>query len=249
MYPFVIAATDYPSRPDNETSWHNISDFREKLALHLRPFKVVANIKVDSDVVPIASRTLSKGYLWPRVSGACFWPTHRGQKPRIEIVLHHMPRKKRFAITTTRREQLRFRILNILSHELVHRYQMMHRNVIKTDSNPSRILLGPPQAEISADRKKDQLYLADYDEIEAYAHDAVQELWYYGKIQGIDVSGQKLVKAAKAVFFEQDETAPMIYPLWLYHQTFGGDSSHPAIQALFRKMQAWEKVGQPIDVS
>lgn len=244
-----MAATDYPSLPDNQTSWHNIHNFRNELAYQLQPFGISVTAKPDDDPMPL-SKTISKGYLWPRVSGFCYWPTRKFSRARITLQLHHLPGQRRFAITTTRREQLRFRIMLILAHELIHRYQMDHRAVTATTFNPSRVLLSTSAMEdMSPELKHDQRYLADYDEIEAYAHDTVQELWYYGQIQGVDVAGPKLIKAAKAVFYEQDPKAPLIYPLWMYSQTFGGDSSHPAVRALFRKIRAWEKVGIPIVVS
>lgn len=249
LYPSVMAATDYPSLPDNQTSWHNIHNFRNELAYQLKPFGISASVKTDYDPMP-ASKTISKGYLWPRISGFCYWPTKKNSRARIEIQLHHLPGQRRFAITTTRREQLRFRILLILAHELIHRHQMDYRSITATTFNPSRVLLGTNNTDdLTKEEQQDQRYLADYDEIEAYAHDTVQELWYYGQIQGVDVSGPKLLKAAKAVFYEQDDKSPLIYPLWMYNQTFGGDSSHPAVQALFRKIRAWGKVGIPISVS
>jgi hypothetical protein len=244
MYPSLMAASDYPHLPDNQTSYHNVYNFRSQLALHLRPYGVSAGVILDTDAPPKSHRKLSKGYLWPRISGYCYWPTKAHPTARIKLNLHHLPGEKRFAITTTRKQQLRFRIMVVLGHELIHRHQMDTR--LRVIGKSSRVFgVSNP---IDHQHAKDQKYLGDYDEIEAYAHDTFQEMWYYGQVDG-GCTTRKFMKRVREIFHDQDMKAPVIFPLCLYKDTFGGDSSHPAVQTLFRKIREWEKVGIPIDVS
>ena len=243
IYPSVMAATEYPPAPDNQTTWHNISKFRTDLEEHLKPFRIKVTVAVDKDVPFEAARTPTKGYVWPRIAGYCNWPTKRKPQPGIEIELNHLPSQRRFPMTLIRKTQLRFRIVQVLTHELIHRHQIYKRLQLNT-TPPSRIF--GLRDVVNAEHESDQKYLGDYDEIEAYAHDTVQELWYYGKVNS---TGRSFMKAARDYFHDQDTNVPLIYPLWMYKETFGDDSSHPAVETLFRKIREWEKVAIPIDVS
>jgi len=96
------------------------------------------------------------------------------RKQPIEVVLHFNHRCKNYVFTRQKWRDFRFKISQLLQHELIHKHQYSHRVGIEGD-----VCL---YYDIKAGAKSDKEhmdYLAELDEIDAYAHDIAMEIRYF----------------------------------------------------------------------
>ena len=96
------------------------------------------------------------------------------RKQPIDVVLHFNHRCKNYVFTRQKWRDFRFKISQLLQHELIHKHQYSHRVGIEGD-----VCL---YYDIKAGAKSDKEhmdYLAELDEIDAYAHDIAMEIRYF----------------------------------------------------------------------
>jgi len=115
-------------------------------------------------------------------------------------------------------------------HELVHR----HQNITRSTDASCRIYR--PAAKESENRMlhDEQLYLGEYDEIEAHAHDIALELLALCPDLSFRDAMMKIRRSSHQSLTEQGMTT---YPI--YRQAFSGVRKHPVMPALHRKIKLW----------
>lgn len=89
------------------------------------------------------------------------------------IVLNFPKSCKTFTLKSDKWEEFKFGISQVCQHESIHQCQWSYRN---PDCYPEREQLDFRNKE---NREEDQEYLADPDEIDAYAHDIAMEIKFY----------------------------------------------------------------------
>lgn len=169
---------------------------------------------------------------YPAIGGYCYEPEKETLSARIKIILCTYPGINRFPLSVESWEYFRYRFLKTLTHELVHRAQFAGGRLRRTN------LTFRPHTAANIDKKliKEQEYLGDIDEIEAYARDCVEE-WYYHK---------QIPLTLREVKKEFRQTGGVIPALQFYSETYQGDETHPSIQRLFRKVKIWNEILTPI---
>jgi len=101
----------------------------------------------------------------------------------IEIMLYFNPRVRRYKFTNKTWADFRFLLSNVLQHELIHKEQYLHRPVA---GNATCLYYDVKAGEKSNKEYMD--YLAELDEIDAYAHDIAMEIKeYYPTIDPYEV--------------------------------------------------------------
>jgi hypothetical protein len=172
------------------------------------------------------------GQYYPALGGFCFEP-NPGRTARIEIIVCIHPHTNRLPLSVESWEYFQYRFLKCLTHELVHRAQF--ENGRKQDN----ALIFRPHASANVDKgmQAEQRYLGDMDEVEAYAHDCVEE-WYY-----IYPQTPLHLRGIKREFRNKGGRLPAIQ---YYYGTFLGDESHPSVQRFFRKIKAWDEIIRPL---
>lgn len=170
---------------------------------------------------------------YPPLNAWCYEPK-KGKTARIQVIIcthtHHEPHRLRLTIQAWRYFQFRF--LKTITHELVHRAQYaMGRRY-------DNAFIFRPQAAARMDKYMwtEQKYLGDMDEVEAYARDVVEE-WYY-----MNPTTPLSLKSIKDDF-RHNQTLPAIQR---YHGPFLGDEDHLCVRRLFRKINDWNKVLNPL---
>ena len=123
----------------------------------------------------------------------------------------------------------RFYFWSYLLHELVHRHQGVYRS-IKGEETNARVYRS--QAE-GVDLKAEQVYLGDYDEIEAYAHDVALEMWaIYG-----DLGYRDALRQMKTETLVWPYVAKSTYSV--YMRAFKTTPKHAALPVFHRKIKRW----------
>lgn len=172
------------------------------------------------------------GRYYPAVGGYCYEP-NPNKVARIQIVMCVHPSTNRLPLSVEAWKYFQYRFLKCLTHELVHRAQF------ENGRKHGNGLIFRPHASANLDKRTltEQAYLGDMDEVEAYAHDCVEE-WYY-----MNPSLPLTMREIKREFREKGGKLPAIQ---YYHQTFLGDESHPSVQRFFRKIKAWDQIIRPL---
>jgi hypothetical protein len=172
---------------------------------------------------------------YPSIGGYCFEPTSDRFRhlARIKIVLCIHPSTNRLALSVAAWEYFRYRLLKTILHELVHRAQFSQGRKYGTN------LVFRPDAAASVNPRlvKDQEYLGDIDEVEAYSRDCVEE-WHY-----LRPTEALTLRAIKREFRNKGGDIPA---LQYYYEIYEGNENHRSVQRLFRKVRAWHEVVTPL---
>lgn len=174
----------------------------------------------------------NNGQYYPALGGYCYEDTPK--KPaRIKIILCIHPSTSRLELSYESWEYFKYRFLKCLGHELVHRAQF--GNGRRLDN----VLIFRPHALPNLPKRvlQMQTYLGDMDEVEAYAHDCVEE-WYY-----LNPHTPLTTRGLKREFRNQGGRLPAAQ---YYYETFLGDESHPSVQRFFRKVKDWNAIINPM---
>jgi hypothetical protein len=168
---------------------------------------------------------------YPAIEGYCIEPNLE-KCPTIRVVLCLDPATRRLSLSKAKWEHFRFRLLEVIGHELVHRAQYAHGR-----KHGSEYFFRPhPEQKVGKEIFKEQVYFGDLDEIEAYAHDCVEEWHYY--YPNVPLT----TKALKVDFLDGGTIRTLNY----YQNAFVGDVDHPAVRRLFRKARQWDTLITPL---
>lgn len=209
----------------------NLNSFvkRMNVALKGTQVRVVTQVSTTFDD---PNKTQCQYY--PAMGGICYEPleTHK-TRAKIRIILIAYPGVGRLSLSPDAWEYFRYRFLKTLCHELVHRAQFSRG---RTHDNK---LIFRPHAAANLDKTilREQEYLGDIDEVEAYAHDCVEE-WHY-----IHPERPLTSRQIKQVFQDHGGKIPA---LQFYYETYNGDTEHPCVRRLFRKVKDWHHVITPL---
>jgi len=176
----------------------------------------------------------NNGQYYPPLGGYCY-ESAPSRPARIKIILCIHPSTNRLELSKESWEYFKYRFLKCLSHELVHRAQF--ENGRRLDN----VLIFRPHAHPSLPKRlrEDQTYLGDMDEVEAYAHDCVEE-WYY-----LNPHTPLTMREIKKEFRNTGGRLPSIQ---YYHETFLGDETHASVQRFFRKVKRWDDIIRPVSL-
>jgi hypothetical protein len=196
----------------------NIGAFIKRLNALTRPLNIYNEIS-DDRTARQTSISFSGEWL-----PECMLPANNESADiRIYWILH--PRGHRQKFTAQDWQYAHFVFWTVVMHELAHRHQDVYRGETRT----ARVYR-PHSSDASI--QKDQLYLGDFDEIEAHAHDiAVEALHYYPELS---------LSAALTEMREPVEVPATTYPIYL--KTFKNSAQHPALAVLHRKIRHWYTV-------
>jgi len=144
----------------------------------------------------------------------------------IHLQWHVHPREHRCHITPTIWRRQRFYFWTFLQHELAHRHQSADR-----DEDTASLQFAPVTD--NAAMRKQQAYLGDFDEVEAWAHDIALEMviWF-------PTLNCREAYTEMRNFHRTRVTAT--YPI--YAGVFSETPTHPAMQALHKKIRAWYRI-------
>lgn len=212
-------------------------------AINIAPFVRALNkelagtkVRIVTEITTRFGSPESSGHLYyPPIGGYCFEPSSEKfqHSARIKIILCIHPSTHRLSLPGTAWEYFRFRLLKTIAHELVHRAQFAQGR--KYGNN----LVFRPDAAAAVNPRlmKDQEYLGDIDEVEAYSRDCVEE-WHYIKL------GEPLtVRGVKREFRNKGGSIPA---LQYYYEIYEGNENHRSVQRLFRKIKAWNEIVTPL---
>lgn len=146
---------------DKLVGYQNPIEIREVLQKMLKPWNVKINIR-RSDDVPIQEISI----------GGSFDHEKRGKQIELDVYLN--PHQKKFGWNEYNTPGIMFLLRQVLQHELIHQYQMQHRQ------EESRGMV-TYYSVVSRDPAKQEEcdYLSELDEIDAYAHDIAMEIRHY----------------------------------------------------------------------
>lgn len=194
----------------------NLGSFLTRINAVTRPLNVVSAITNDG-VARRQSISFSGEWL-----PECLLPAN-DETADIRIYWMTHPRGRRVHFTPSEWAHTRFVFWTVLMHELTHR----HQDVYRGDTRAARVYR--PHA-LAGARHDDQLYLGDYDEIEAHAHDiALEALHHY--------PGHTLSMALSKMAHPDTKPPSSTYPIYL--ETFAGSTQHPAVRVMHRKVRLW----------
>lgn len=145
----------------------------------------------------------------------------------IRVFWHVHPRGRRVVMTPSAWTVFRFNYWSYVLHELIHRQQDFFR---KNQSSPR---VYRPFAKDTALRDE-QVYRGSFDEIEAYAHDAVLELLRQRGALPWDVFLHTMQ--------QHPENGLSLPSYAIYKKTFADNEQHPVLPQFHRKMRAWYEV-------
>ena len=197
----------------------SITPFLNRLNEVTLPFKVI-NVLVEDTEVDASGLQLT----------AQWWPTRTKTRPRryvdIHLEWHVHPQGHRCEVSTADRQRRHFYFWSYLMHELAHRHQNNHR----PDAASSQKFI--PTAD-DEDLWDQQVYLGDFDEIEAYAHDIALEMIIWFPTLRYREAFAQMKKF-------NHELINATYPLFAF--AFGETPKHPAMLLLRKKIQGWYRI-------
>ena len=123
------------------------------------PWRANVYLQPDPTLTPYASCSMSGSY-----------ESSRKRRP-IDIMLHFSDKIEVYNFTSRRWRNFRFLLSSVLQHELIHQQQYQRR--------PAEIKETCLYYDVKAGEKSDKEYmdyLAELDEIDAYAHDIAMEI-------------------------------------------------------------------------
>lgn len=175
------------------------------------------------------------GEYYPAMGGYCFEPSLFKDTARIKLILCVHPNTSRLPLGLAAWEYFRYRFLKCLSHELVHRAQFRNGRKLRN------ALVFRPHAVPNLPKRavREQEYLGDMDEVEAYAYDCVTE-WYY-----LNPTMPLTLRGLKREFRMNGGRLPAMQ---YYYDTFLGDEQHPSVRRLFRKVKDWNDIIYPLSL-
>jgi len=199
----------------------NIQPFVTQLRTILKPHRIAVMVEPQKETrIP---RTNTQWY--PPLGGFCYEAT-LPKVARIQVIIGIHQSSNRLELNTEGWNLFQFRFLGVISHELVHRAQF-------ASGRKGASLIFRPHLHAHMDKYQllEQQYLGAIDEVEAYAHDCVQEWLYLLPTQNLTMRG------LKHEFLQERRLPSLTY----YADVFHRDTAHPAIQRLFRKILAWHE--------
>lgn len=199
-----------------ETRKMNLGAFVKRLNTVTEQFNVVNEV-LDDITIPKGSSAVS-GIWYPED----LLPEN-GSDADIRIIWHPNPESHRIKITPTIWARRRYYFWERVAHELVHRYQDIDRG---PDTTARTFKVRTADDDKAAEQKQ---YFGDYDELEAYAHDAALELmtWWPGTT----------LKQAIGLANQVDENSVVWATYQNYLSTF--EVGHPARTHFRRKVKQW----------
>lgn len=148
-----------------------------------------------------------------------------GEKP-IEMVVVFNPADKRVTMDRNEWREFANQVIEYLQHELIHQYQYRARGF-----QPTRAYVSKSK---NADQKKQQEYLGNTDEIEAYAHNLASEL--DRKTRGNLEQQLRLIGNFANTAMTRDQAGRLLTPtLYGYFKEFNFDTTHPVLKSLMKK--------------
>lgn len=200
----------------------NIRPFIAQLKTELKPYRISVIVERQKDTqIP---RTNTQWY--PPLAAFCY-EAAAPKIARIQLILGVHRSSNRLELNPNGWDLFEFRFLKVISHELVHRAQF-------AAGRKGTSLIFRPHLHARLDKYQllEQQYLGEIDEVEAYAHDCAEEWDYH-------LPTQKLTaRTLKAEFVGQRRLPSLTY----YADVFNQDTTHPAIQRLFRKILSWHEI-------
>jgi len=158
-------------------------------------------------------------------------PTWLQTRPRRRVDIHlewHVhPRGRRCGVQTEDWQRRHFYFWSYLMHELAHRHQNNHRS---EDVDTQKFI---PTAGDDDDLWDLQMYLGDFDEVEAYAHDIALEMVVWFPTLGYRAALAQIKKF-------RHNLVNGTYPLFAL--AFVKAPKHPAMVLLFKKIQEWYRI-------
>lgn len=208
----------------------NVHSFVARMNAALKGTKVTLSTEVTKR---FGTPQDTDGEYYPAMGGYCFEPSSPSVTARIKLIMCIHPDTNRIPLSIESWEYFRWRFLKCLTHELVHRAQF------KNGRKQHNVLVFRPQAAPNLPKSalREQEYLGDMDEVEAYAHDCANE-WYY-----LNPNIPLTLRAIKQEFRNHGGRSSAIQ---YYYDTFFGDETHPSVQRLFRKIKKWDGLICPI---
>lgn len=203
----------------------NIKTFVKTLCQTLKPHRVRVTTEVQEEY-----RAKGPSLQWyPPLGGYCFETF--GKPSKIEVVICTHASSNRLDLDLDGWRYFQYRFYKTLLHEMVHRAQFAH-------GKHARTLVFRPHSHAYHDKYQflEQKYLGEIDEVEAYAHDCVEE-WHHL------FPHTKLTMRGLKEDFRGTRRLPAVS---YYYDVFQGDETHPAVQRLFRKVNAWNDVMTPL---
>ena len=200
-------------------------------SMYLTPFlsrlnEVTTPFKVNNELVEdttVDSTNLQLTAQW--------WPTRLKTRPRrridIHIEWHVHPQGRSCGVHTSDWQSRHFYFWSYLMHELAHRHQNNHRS---EDVLSQKFI---PTEGIGHDLWALQMYLGDFDEVEAYAHDVALEMVVWFPTLGYRAAFAQMKKF-------QHELINASYPL--FATAFDKTPKHPAMLLLRKKIQGWYRI-------
>jgi hypothetical protein len=136
-----------------------VNEFHDKITKHIKKYMPIRSRK---------SRELEvdKGRVW--VGGVYHTEYDMNRKKSIELCLAYHPGDRFLVMTTRRFNRFCARIADVILHEVIHMRQARKRNF--------KDLPGYSSTAESTKQRKNQEYLGDSDEIDAYAFNMACEL-------------------------------------------------------------------------
>jgi hypothetical protein len=198
-----------------ETRQMNLSSFINRLNKVTEPLGLFHERKDDAELEPAGFVTsglwLAKGELPQNDSAA-----------DLRLLFHVNPDTTRIQWNGPMWTRRRYFWWQMYMHELVHRYQFVH----KGDRTPPTYR---PRSD-QRDTKEAQEYYGNYDEIEAHGHSCAMEfLLWWPSLSYTEITHEALTC-----------TSRMVTPTYcLYDQTFADTPKHPAVVHFKRKVRSW----------
>jgi hypothetical protein len=183
---------------------------------------VVAEKKIPKNTVLMTAQWLPEDCLPVNGSSA---------DVRLEWNINTQSRRQ----TWTQKEwsKRRFYFWSYLMHELIHRHQDMYRGRMRGQESFARVYRARVESGIL---KEEQIYLGDYDEIEAHAHDVALEMrmWYPGSSYRDALVQMKMQAPPRGAITCQGSSTYVVYT-----RAFATTPKHPALSVFHRKIKTW----------
>lgn len=146
-----------------------------------------------------------------------------GSRADVRVLWHmHPETPKRYPMSVPEWNRLRYYWWQMVMHELVHRAQDVFRT-------PDGDIKSFKPLTTDRERKEEQRYYGNYDEIEAHSHDAAFEFMSWWP----DCSYRD------AVFQATTYTGRIIMPTYCFYVAAFDGPKHPAMLTFKRKCRAW----------
>lgn len=210
----VVLPPKMPTR--YETQRLNLGAFVKRLNTITETFNVVNEVSDDAEIP--RGQTAVSGAWYPED----LLPEHDSDAD-VRILWHAHPSAHRVCMTPTVWSRRRYYFWERLAHELVHRYQ----DVDRPEDTTARTF---KVRTVDGEQADEQLrYYSDYDELEAYAHDAALEMltWW----------PNATLKQAIGLANQVDPDAKVWATYNTYLTTF--EVGHPARIHFRRKVKQW----------